>query len=238
MRDEKTAAATVHADDFVLGFHSRSLPELHCHVAQSFIEESTTWSLFGDTVRFRDTVTTMRPVRVVAGTLRGRNIVAPSGTATRPTTDRTREAMFNALASLDVLEDASVADLFAGSGALGIEALSRGAAKCVFVENDTGALASIRQNLRSLDLESRARVIAGRVESVVSSLSDVDVVLMDPPYGFERWRELLDGLRSVVSEDAVIVVESGSPIDADTSLWEVVRSKRYGRTWVTFLRQL
>ncbi len=146
--------------------------------------------------------------------------------------------MFNSLASLGVLDGASVADLFAGSGALGIEALSRGAAKCTFIESDASALSVIRENLRSLDLEDRSRVIAGRVESVATSLKAIDVVLVDPPYGYERWADLLADLESAVSDGAVVVVESDSSIEPDPAKWEEIRSKRYGRTWVTFLRRL
>src|SRR5829696_7781962 len=89
-------------------------------------------------------------VRVVAGELRGRRIVAPPGATTRPTSDRVREAVFNALGSLGVVDGAAVADLYAGSGAMGIEALSRGAASCTFVERDRDALRALRENIDSL----------------------------------------------------------------------------------------
>ena len=102
-----------------------------------------------------------RAMRIVAGELRGRRLVAPGGGPTRPTTDKVREAVFNALASLDVVVDARVADLYAGSGALGIEALSRGAAHCTFVERDRGAVAAIDENIATLGLRERSRVIVG-----------------------------------------------------------------------------
>lgn len=195
------------------------------------------------------TITTIASMRVVAGTLRGRKIVAPDGRATRPTTDRTREAMFNSLSSLGILEGAVIADLFAGSGALGIEALSRGAANCTFIESDGVALGVIRRNLRALGLEDRTRVIASRVESGVSSLTDLDIALVDPPYGYERWGDLLQGLEAVVRQDGFVVIESGSKVDSDLGqeraseapqdrgAWTEIRSKRYGRTWVTFLQR-
>ena len=100
-------------------------------------------------------------MRVVAGELRGRRLAAPTSGSTRPTTDKVREAVFNALASLDVVIDARVADLYAGSGALGIEALSRGAAHCTFVERDRGAVAAIDENIATLGLRARSRVIIG-----------------------------------------------------------------------------
>lgn len=94
-------------------------------------------------------------MRVVAGELRGRKISAPLGTTTRPTTDMAREAIFNALASLNVIVDAHVLDLFAGSGALGIEAISRGARHCTFIERDRDALTSLQDNIKKLGLTKR-----------------------------------------------------------------------------------
>ena len=123
-------------------------------------------------------------MRVVAGELKGRRIAAPSGGSTRPTTDKVREAVFNALASLDVIVDARVADLYAGSGALGIEALSRGAAHCTFVERDRGAVAAIDENVATLGLVGRSRVIVGDGIATAPRL-DVDLAFADPPYGFD-----------------------------------------------------
>src|SRR5215510_12005244 len=132
-------------------------------------------------------------MRVVAGELRGRRIEAPEGTNTRPTTDMVREAVFNALGSADVVRDARVADLFAGSGALGIEALSRGAAHCTFVERDRAALRTLRANLDHLGVADRARVVPGDA-LVMAGGVDAELVLADPPYAFDRWAELLGAL--------------------------------------------
>ena len=129
-------------------------------------------------------------MRVVAGELRGRRIEAPPGTGTRPTTDKVREATFNALGSLDVVRDAVVIDLYAGSGALGIEALSRGAEHCTFIERDRAAIRTLRENLASLGLEDRAKVVPGDA-FVFAKGVDADLVLADPPYGFDAWPELL-----------------------------------------------
>ncbi|MEO1057792.1 MAG: 16S rRNA (guanine(966)-N(2))-methyltransferase RsmD [Actinomycetota bacterium] len=169
-------------------------------------------------------------MRVVSGELGGRRIIAPEGTSTRPTTDRVREAIFNALGSRGLVEDALVADLFAGSGGLGIEALSRGAEHCTFIERDRAALAALRENLTTLDLDKRSRVIAGNAQTSAAHL-DVDLVLADPPYDFTAWPELL----SVVRSDTV-VAEAGAPL-TDITGWDAWRSKRYGRTWVTFLER-
>lgn len=173
-------------------------------------------------------------MRVVAGSLRGRPIVSPPGDNTRPTTDRAREAVFNALHSLGAVEGAVVADLFAGSGALGIEALSRGAESCVFVERDRRALEAIRTNIDKLGLPGRARVLAGDVSSNLGSLRGLDLVLIDPPYDFDDWSVLLDRCGPCLAPDAVVVVESGRELPVLDD-WDVVRSKRYGRAWVSFL---
>lgn len=172
-------------------------------------------------------------MRVVAGELRGRRIAAPPGEAVRPTTDKVREATFNALGSLDLVVDARVADLFAGSGALGIEALSRGAHHCTFVERDRGAVAVLRNNLEELGITERATVVAGDARSRGASL-DVDIVFADPPYDVDEtfWRDLLDRIRA-----PFVVAEAPRAVVAPPG-WEAVREKRYGRTWVTFLERL
>jgi 16S rRNA (guanine966-N2)-methyltransferase len=122
-------------------------------------------------------------MRVIAGSLGGRRLVAPPGRGTRPTSDRVREALFSILGDV---HGAEVLDLYAGTGALGIEALSRGASHATFVENARTALRSLRQNLEALDLGSRARVVTTPVERAFSAPSwpseAFDLVLVDPPY--------------------------------------------------------
>ena len=174
-------------------------------------------------------------MRVVAGSLRGRPIVAPGGTATRPTTDRVREAMFNALESLGAIDEAVSVDLFAGSGALGIEALSRGARRCTFVERDRDALRAIRTNVDKLGIGDRSSVVTGDVLSSVGSMRGVDLVLVDPPYGFDAWDRLLAALVPATSSESVVVLESDRQVELPAG-WDDVRTKRYGRTWVTFAR--
>ena len=122
-------------------------------------------------------------MRIIAGVWRGRTIEAPPGAATRPTGDRVRETLFSMLASrLGSFEELRVADLFAGSGALGLEALSRGAASTIFVESDAAAVAAIRRNAESLGATERARVIAGSTLALPRS-EPFDLVFADPPYG-------------------------------------------------------
>lgn len=170
-------------------------------------------------------------MRVVAGELGGRRLVSPVGTSTRPTTDRVREAIFNTLGSAGVLEGAIVADLFAGCGAVGIEALSRGAVRCVFVERDRNALSVLDENLDALDLRDRSRVVMADVMSVVTSI-DADIAFADPPYDFDRWADLLDRLSA-----PIVVAESGATIDAPPG-WTTTRAKKYGRTRVTYLERV
>lgn len=169
-------------------------------------------------------------MRVVAGEFRGRRLVAPDGSGTRPTTDRTREAIFNALGSLDVIVGATVADLYAGSGALGIEALSRGASHCTFVERDRAALSAIHDNIAALGVSVRTRVVSGDA-LVMSKGITVDVSFADPPYDFDRWPQLLANIQATF-----VVAESPAEVEAQAG-WEQVRVKRYGRTWVTFLER-
>ena len=173
----------------------------------------------------------LRRMRVVAGELGGRRLVAPEGISTRPTTDRVREAIFNSLGSAGVLEGALVADLFAGSGAIGIEALSRGAEHCVFVERDRQALHALDENIDALDLSSRVKVLAADAGSVVGRL-DVDIVFADPPYDFDGWDRLLGSMSA-----GLVVAESGAEIEAPDG-WMAIRTKKYGRTRVTFLERI
>jgi 16S rRNA (guanine966-N2)-methyltransferase len=121
-------------------------------------------------------------MRIIAGEWRGRTIEAPPGQGTRPTADRVRETLFSMLASrLGSFEDLRVADLFAGSGALGFEALSRGAASATFVESDTQAGAAVRRNAHKLGVAERVRVIAGSALALRQS-EPFDLILADPPY--------------------------------------------------------
>jgi 16S rRNA (guanine966-N2)-methyltransferase len=173
-------------------------------------------------------------MRVVAGSARGRRLAAPPGRATRPTGDRVREATFNALHSMGSVAGASVVDLFAGSGALGIEALSRGAERAVFVDDDTRALTVVRANLDTTGLGHRATVVRSTAERWVRDQAEpVDLALLDPPYAYddEAWRALLDGLAADVA-----VLESDRAVDPGPS-WSVLRAKRYGSSVVSLTRR-
>jgi 16S rRNA (guanine966-N2)-methyltransferase len=171
-----------------------------------------------------------KPVRVVGGVARGRQLRAPVGTRTRPTSDRVREAMFSMLVSMDAVEGASVVDLFAGSGALGIEALSRGAKHVVFVDNDRAARDAISRNLSVLgDLAAEARVLSVDAVRFASTMEPVDLVLADPPYDYAGWDALVGVLRS---RTRLLVAETGVTWDPGPA-WETVKVKKYGSTVVT-----
>jgi 16S rRNA (guanine966-N2)-methyltransferase len=171
-------------------------------------------------------------VRVIAGSFRGRLLRAPPGTGTRPTSDRVREAIFDVLGSLVDLEAMSVVDLFAGSGAMGIEAISRGADDVVFVEQDSAATRSIRGNLATLGIEDQATVVREDVLGFLARPHGFDLALCDPPYEFVSWEDLLSDLCA-----SLAVLESRRAVEVPVG-WEVIRNKRYGGTLVTVVRSL
>ena len=165
-------------------------------------------------------------MRIVGGELSGRKILAPQNGRARPTSDRAREAIFNMLFSLGFPAGFRVVDLFAGSGALGLEALSRGAGETIFVDSDAVACRTISQNLKTLGLEGQ--VINGDAIQRLRSLN-ADLVLADPPYGYDGWNELLE-----LADQALVVAESDSPL-ASFPGWELLRSRTYGKSVVTIL---
>jgi 16S rRNA (guanine966-N2)-methyltransferase len=171
-------------------------------------------------------------VRVIGGTCRGRRLRAPAGRATRPTSDKVRGAVFDMIGALGDfdLEGAAVLDLCAGSGALGIEALSRGGASAVFVESAPAALAVIRANVEALGFADRAEVVRADALAFLARRRHFDLALVDPPYAFDGWPALLERLDSTVA-----VLESGQELEMPLS-WGIVRHKRYGDTLVTVVR--
>jgi 16S rRNA (guanine(966)-N(2))-methyltransferase RsmD len=173
-------------------------------------------------------------VRVIAGSRKGHKLVAPHGLDTRPTSDRVRENVFNLVGPVD---GARVLDLFAGSGALGIEALSRGAKSAVFVERDPDAVKTIERNLDKLRLTG-ARVIHGDALRAIAQEAiagaKYDLVLVDPPYGMltEIQPRLARHLPPLIAADGVVVVETDSRTEPELPL-AVRTSRKYGQTRVT-----
>ena len=175
--------------------------------------------------------------RIVAGTHRGRRLAVPAGAGTRPTSDRAREGLFSSLQTLVELDGAAVLDLYAGSGALGLEALSRGAATAVLVERDPRALAVLRANVADLGLP--ARVVDADVSRYLAGPpSPYDVVLLDPPYDADV-DPVLATLDPWLAQDAVVVVErrtrGAAPSAPDG--WEPLRSRKYGEATLWYFRR-
>jgi 16S rRNA (guanine966-N2)-methyltransferase len=169
----------------------------------------------------------------VAGQFGGRTLVAPGGRLTRPTSDRVREALFSVLGSH--VPEARVLDLFAGSGALAIEALSRGARSAVFVDSSAAAVAAVRRNLSSLGISAEVvRSSALRyLERARSDARQYDLVFLDPPYrqASTLGRELTDALAPVLARDARVVSESDrrAPLQLGFALLD---ERRYGDTLI------
>jgi len=173
-------------------------------------------------------------MRVVAGIAGGRRIQTPTGRHLRPTSERVREAVFSSLWSLGVLEGARVLDLFAGSGALGIEALSRRAGSATFVEADPVAARTIEANLAATGLAATAdfRVVHAAVARFLDDPGGwFDVVFADPPYAFSDWPSVLGRLPADLG-----VLESRHEVEPGPG-WMVTRSARYGGTVVTTVRR-
>jgi 16S rRNA (guanine966-N2)-methyltransferase len=168
-------------------------------------------------------------VRIVAGSRKGHRIEAPKGLSTRPTSDFVREAAFNLIGPVD---GAMAIDLFAGSGALGLEALSRGAASCVFVESDREACRTINANLEKLRLEGR--VLCRDVRSALAAETGTyDLVLCDPPYDYPDRTGLEPYLARIVSPDGLLVYESAAADEPEVEGLRVRTSRRYGSARLT-----
>jgi 16S rRNA (guanine966-N2)-methyltransferase len=172
-------------------------------------------------------------MRVIAGRWGGRRLQAPPGDATRPTSDRVREAMFSILG--ERVADARVLDLFAGSGALGIEALSRGAAEATFVDTAPAALRAVRANLEALGADAEVRRSDARrfIGSASAAARYYDLVFLDPPYRLagRLGDELTAALPAVLAPDAVVVAESDRRAPLELAL-PIVDERRYGDTLI------
>jgi 16S rRNA (guanine966-N2)-methyltransferase len=172
-------------------------------------------------------------MRIIAGARRGARIFAPKGTDTRPTGDRVREAAFNLIGPVD---GATVLDLFAGSGAMGLEALSRGAASAVFVESEREACRTIERNLDKLRLAG-ARVLCRDVLQALSSDSRTyDLVLCDPPYGFADHARLAPYLARSLAPDGLLVYETRARTEPTIDGLTLRTSRTYGSARLTLFQ--
>jgi 16S rRNA (guanine966-N2)-methyltransferase len=168
-------------------------------------------------------------MRVIAGELKGRRIDAPKGTETRPTSDFVRENTFNLVGPVD---GATVIDLYAGSGALGIEALSRGAERCVFVESSREACRTIGANLDKLGL--RATVLCqDAIRALAAERGPYDLILADPPYDFTAYEKLAPGFARLLAPDGLAVLQTAAAAGPELEGLAIRTSRRYGSARLT-----
>jgi len=175
-------------------------------------------------------------MRVITGTARGRRLKELEGMETRPTTDRVKEGLFNII-QFDI-EGRKILDLFAGTGQLGIEALSRGAASATFVDQRRDAVAIVRDNLKITDLADRARVVNGEAVAFLSAAKEkYDIIFVDPPYAADLWESALEAISrfDILSNHGIIICES--PLEREMPEMEAPyflhRTYRYGKIKIT-----
>jgi 16S rRNA (guanine966-N2)-methyltransferase len=176
-------------------------------------------------------------MRIISGQWRGRTLIAPKGDATRPTADRTREALFSMLTSrVGSFEGLRVADFFAGSGALGFEALSRGAASCLFVEQDRAALDALRANAEKLGI--RPDIRAQSVLTLGPAKEALDLIVMDPPYGTGAGSVALDKMNRLgwVGPATIISIETSKKESVEVEGFTIDTQRDHGKARITLLR--
>ena len=176
-------------------------------------------------------------MRIIAGQFRGHSLDAPQGHRTRPSTARTRESLFSLIDSRIYLHDAEVIDLFAGTGALGLEAISRGAALVTFVESDGHVLDCARQNAERLDVSDQCLFVQGDAVTYMDRYTgpDVDLIMADPPYKLEAMREMPNLAVPHLNTDGVFTLEHSSHHFFDDHPYRTTH-RAYGRTIVTVFR--
>jgi len=177
-------------------------------------------------------------MRIIAGQWRGRPLQAPDGATTRPTADRTREALFSMLSSrIGSFDGLAVADIFAGTGALGLEALSRGAARATFVEMDRVALAALKANIAKLG--ASADIVAASVAALGPARTAHDILFFDPPYGSGGAGALIERLTRLgwAAESAWASVETAADEAVSAGGWTVEAVRRHGKAQLTLLRR-
>lgn len=177
-------------------------------------------------------------MKVITGSLRGRNLDTLGGDdITRPTTQSTKEALFSSIQF--EIEGRRVLDLFAGSGQLGIEAISRGARHCTFVENNKSAYKIVEGNIKKCRIEDSCRLVMNEAESFLMQKDSFDIAFVDPPYHKDLILKSLPKLTGMMSDDGVIVCESARDEELPESVngWIISRQKNYGKTKVSYYRK-
>lgn len=179
-------------------------------------------------------------MRIISGALKGRKLRPPKGKDIRPTSDKVREAIFSILFSR--VEDAAVADIFAGTGAMGMEALSRGAAEAVFIDKSLQAISLVKENLQAMGLEARSQVlrcdIVRNPDRLARFQSLLDIVFVDPPYKNPEFEAILGALESsgAVKQDGLVIFEHGLREKPEKSYgrFKLADQRKYGKTLVSF----
>ena len=177
-------------------------------------------------------------MKVITGSLRGRRLDTLDGEeVTRPTAQSTKEALFSAIQF--ELEDRKVLDLFAGSGQLGIEAISRGARHCTFVESNKRAYAIVEQNIKKCKIEDKCTLVFSQVSSFLMSKNNFDIAFADPPYHKGLIEECLPKLVGMMNDDGVIICESARDEELPENVdgWCVDRVRNYGKTKLSYYRK-
>ena len=179
-------------------------------------------------------------MRVIAGIYKGRRLETVADNSVRPATDKVKGAIFNVLQSRVDWTNATVLDLYAGSGSIGIEALSRGAKKCIFVEKSRTAFQFLAANVKQLDADPTTHVVYGDVDVFLKSIrSTFTVVFADPPYALETLKDLPNKIfeTGIVAHDGYLIIEHPTRFEfVPSSLWEVAVLKVYGNTSVSFFQ--
>ena len=177
-------------------------------------------------------------MRIITGSAKGKKLVAPAGLDTRPTTDRVKEGLFSAIHFY--LEGANVLDLFAGSGQLGLEALSRGAKKCTFVDNDARAIKAVKTNIANCGFEYASRVVNISALAFLESANEkFDIIFLDPPYESFSQMNILELAGKVLSEDGMVVCENNDRalLPDCTDDFKYCKKYRYGKIYTAVYKR-
>lgn len=176
-------------------------------------------------------------MRIISGQCKGRKLKTLEGMNTRPTADRVKESLFNILGNK--VYDSKVLDLFAGSGALGLEALSRGASMCVFVDSSKEAMNIVKENVKLCRKEEYSRFINKDYSEALKILDDkFDIIFVDPPYSKGIEVKVLENAKRILSEDGIVVIETDCTDVPPDEVNELIKydSRKYGRTIISFYR--
>jgi 16S rRNA (guanine(966)-N(2))-methyltransferase RsmD len=178
-------------------------------------------------------------MRIISGQYKGRRIKAPKGKKTRPTSDRVKEAIFNTLSPI-IMECENFCDLFSGSGAIGIEALSRGVEKCDFVDNWLGAIKIIKENLLNLNDKEYKVIYKDVFQFINESKTIYDIVFLDPPYNMKNIDFLLEKVQKILLFDGIVVIETSTRVYLPDIIGNLnlVKYSIYGDTKITYYKKL